>query len=480
MCLSTSRIKRTFACHWAGDQIVSPLVSAARPVPGGRKTSLDMDVREFLAIEHGAEIRHFFFETIVDRAPVREREKFFIGRPGSFDWRMTRVIDAFGELRYLPKPHRGRGEWLLPAETLANQGGECEDLAFLLMALLEEAGISRTCLRVVFGQLVETQAGGEPRRHDHTWVMYQLEGGAWMILDPVERVEQHRRAQLSGPPQSAPGAAPASYEYQPFFVLNRDHLWRVHGPNSEKSGGDLDRYLDRRSFWQHYDPRFAMGVHNSIFDDQMPELSASDLFVVKTASLALDANVLGYDPRDHCDFAYVDESWQRIQQRLDSGSVGDLGRACHTVADFYAHTFYAQVAGVVAGQLPLYIPQSAVDPGTRQDAAFDRTKFTINNSNPAMDESQTRACWQGKLISGQWWRWYATYPDDLQTPAQLDPRRCLPDHDVVAVDDECTQANLAHFYSTQAVFNQQFALRKNAAERHVRQIFKDWCDRHRA
>jgi hypothetical protein len=478
MCLTISRVQRTFAYNWSGDQIVSPLVSAARHVPGSPRTSLDIDVREFLAIEHSAEVRNFYLRNIVEGRPYRERERFFVGRPGDFDFRMHCVIEAFGKFAYRPAKERGREEWLLPAETLANGGGDCEDLSFLLLALLEEAGISRTCLRLAFGQLVETRPNARPRRHDHAWVMYQLEGGAWMILDPVERVDQHLRRR--GPVKPAPEVAAATYEYQPLFVLNRDHLWRVHGPKGEKDPRELEHYLGRRRFWAHYDPGFAAGVHSDLFDRVMKDLSWFERFTVKTASLALDTNVLSYDPRDHCDFAYLDESWRRIQQRLNTGKLNDLGRACHTAADFYAHTLYAHVVDPVAGELPLYNPARPVDPGARQDAVFDRARFSINNARPALTEAQTRAYWQGQVISGQWWRWYATYPNDLQTPPQLNARRCLPDHDLLAVDARSAKNNPAHLYPTQAVFNQQFALRQNAAERHVTALYRDWCRRHRS
>jgi hypothetical protein len=297
-----------------------------------------------------------------------------------------------------------------------------------------------------------------------------------MILDPVECVDRHLHTTPAGNP--AAGAPQAGYEYQPLFVFNRDHLWRVHGPHGEKRAEELDTYLGHRKFWQTYDPAFATGVHNSIFDTQMAELSWFDRFTVKTASLGVDANVLCYDPRDHCDFAYLDESWQRIYQRLSSGRVGDLGRACHAVADFYAHSLFAHVVAPVGGRLPLYDPGHPPNPGTKQDAVFNRAKFSINNSAPTLSEAATRAYWQGKLISGQWWRAYSTYPNDIQSPKTLGPRRCLPDHDLLAVDDLTTRDKPEHLYPTKAKYNQQFVLRKNAAERHVRSLFLDWYAQH--
>ena len=99
--MNLSRINRTYPYNWTGDQIGSPLVEAARRVPGSKSTSLSIDVREFLAIDHSAEVRKFFFEQIVEVLPYEERERFLFGKPGNFDYRMHRVIEAFGKFRYL-------------------------------------------------------------------------------------------------------------------------------------------------------------------------------------------------------------------------------------------------------------------------------------------------------------------------------------------------------------------------------------------
>jgi hypothetical protein len=82
------------------------------------------------------------------------------------------------------------------------------------------------------------------------------------------------------------------------------------------------------------------------------------------------------------------------------------------------------------------------------------------------------------LVSGQWWRWFATYPNDIQTSAELAPRRCLPDHDYLAVDATSTKDNPKHLYPTKAAYNLQFDLRQRAAERHVRAVFLDWRAKH--
>ncbi len=487
MCLTVQPVSRTFRYNWAGDQIVSPLVPAARRVPGTRQTSLDIDVREFLAIEHSAEVRRFFLSRILDHRSATEQMRFFVGHKGNFDFRMTAVIEAFGSLAYKPVKGRSREEWLFPAETLAAGGGDCEDLSFLLVALLEEGGISRACLRLAFGKLAEISPTGGETAHDHAWVVYQTEGGSWLILDPVERVEQRSRRSRTKEPTfeqdtgkpSMSSAYLTRYEYRPEFVLNRDHLWRVNGPRGPRSPRSLDTYLAARRTWETFDPSFGLGVHNSLFDKAMPELSWIDRFRVKTASLALDANVLTYDPRDHCDFGYINESWKGIVQRLATGDVEDLGRACHTVADFYAHSLYAHVVRASGGRLPLYDPNAPPDPGTRQDEVFDRTRFPIDASAASLSPSQAIRHWRGRLISGQWWRRYTTYPDELQTPAELGPRRSLPDHDVIAVDEPPSSDNPKHLYPTRAAYAAQYGLRYDAAQRHVRQLFLGWAKMHR-
>jgi hypothetical protein len=167
-----------------------------------------------------------------------------------------------------------------------------------------------------------------------------------------------------------------------------------------------------------------------------------------------------------------------VQARLASANIMDFGCAVHTAADFYAHSLYAHVIDPVGGRLPLYDPAAPIKPGAREDEVFDRTRFSINNPRPALTESQTRSYWRGKLVSGQWWRWYTSYPDDLKSATQLGPRRCLPDHDLIAVDDAASEDKPNHLYPAKAVYNAQFALRRDAAVRHVRSLYRQWKQAH--
>jgi len=55
----------------------------------------------------------------------------------------------------------------------------------------------------------------------------------------------------------------------------------------------------------------------------------------------------GYDPRDHFDNAYIEESWKQVADRLAqfrTEGVRNLDlfhRAAHAIGDFYAHSSYA-------------------------------------------------------------------------------------------------------------------------------------------
>jgi hypothetical protein len=83
------------------------------------------------------------------------------------------------------KADRCPDAWLFPDETLAQEYGDCKDLAFLLAAQLLASGISAYCVRVALSSLRFSLPKGRIQEHDHCWVMYQNEGGAWEILEPL-------------------------------------------------------------------------------------------------------------------------------------------------------------------------------------------------------------------------------------------------------------------------------------------------------
>lgn len=469
MCMQLNAVRPYQKWRWAGDEIVfDTRVPAARYVPGSRKKNYPIDIRGYLIGLHNAVLQNRIDEIIKALDPI-ERLAFISHDPGAYDFRAHKVLDSLGELRYL-KSNRRFDQWLFPEETLAQRGGDCEDLAFLVAALLEESGISRHCIRVALGSLVDHSDPAHPKKNDHAWVVYQTEGGGWYLIEPLAFVGRNRA------PTRAPKAMPSSHadvEYVPYFVFNRDHLWRVRTPTRRYRDNDFQEYVEQRgTFWSSFDPAFAAKVHNDIFDEALRGMTKSDLQTVKLQSFWVDTNILAYDPRDHFDFAYIDESWSRVADRLKDTSGHRLQRfalAAHGIADFYAHSMYGHYAPRKSGgnAIEIYDPNTPL--AINNDFVFD--KFELPGCQQS--QQQAKAQWSNKLISGQWWRWFTSYPDDIQTPQELAPRRCLPDHDCLAVDSSSPHG-APHLYENSNEYRQQFALRRGAAIEHVRKAYQAW------
>jgi hypothetical protein len=463
MCLQTSAVRPYQRWRWAGDEIVhDPVIPASRVVPGTSKKHYPIDIREFLTIEGNAVIRHTLHR-VVRGLKATDKARFFSRRHGAFDFRARTVASYVGSLSYTPTG-RGFDHWLFPDETLANGGGDCEDLAFLLAALLEASGISSYCIRVALGTVIDHSVPGAARRWDHAWVVYFNEGGVWEILEPLALVAPRRGA--------ATGPQVRDFEYVPHFVFNRHHLWRVRSPEMA-AARPFEEYVADRSFWDGFDPSFAAAVHADIFDEALAGMPRSQLVRVKAASALVDVNMLGYDPRDHFDFAYVDEAWRRVDDRLASGGLSDFALAAHAIGDFYAHTFYAHFAKRTdPSTLALYDPS---DPLPKTKLVYD---FAALAPLPGCVSSVAGAesTWKGRLVSGQWWRWYTTFPQELESAADFPTRRCLPDHDLVAVDGPGRKP--AHrLYTGEQEYTEQFDLRKKAAVEHIRAAYQRWSER---
>jgi hypothetical protein len=455
--------------HWAGDEIAfSPVIPAARRVAGSRRRGYDIDIREYLSIEGNAVVRHWLEKEVIGRLPKAERLRFLFRAQGSFDFRADVIRQSMGRLAYRPGK-RSFDEWLFPDETLHVGGGDCEDLAFVFAALLAAAGISPDCLRVALGSIVDHSRPGQPKSWDHAWVVYQRECGAWEILEPMAWVRSE--ADATGH-DGAAQAEPCDIEYVPHFVFNSRHLWRIRG-TTLRAGAAFSDYLAGRpgNFWQGFNPSFAAKVHDEIFDLALrPKgISPADLHAIKAASLAVDVNVLAYDPRDHFDFAYIDQGWERVRARLASADVGDFALAGHAIADFYAHTLYGYfTAGQAVGDaLPVYDPARPLPADTLRYGFLD---------GAALPHCADAACtvdgkWHGQLVSGQWWRWYTTYPDELK--ADLADRFCLPDHDAIAVDGP-TDTRGHFLFKDAASYRRQYDLRRNTAVAHVALAYDAW------
>ncbi|MBZ5589903.1 MAG: transglutaminase-like domain-containing protein [Acidobacteriia bacterium] len=469
---------RPYQCwHWAGDEIVQePIIPASRKVPGSRKNRYEIDIREFLSTETNAVVRNRLRE-LASKLPTDEKVLFRSRTRGGFDLRARRIAEYVGGLAHLRRGRAAR-EWLFPDETLANGGGDCEDLAFLLAAMLEASGISPYCIRVALGVLVDHTLSGERRKHhDHAWVMYYTEGGAWQILEPVALPNEQLWQDLaSRNVESLRAGQAADLEYVPHFVFNRHHLWNVR--TKESAAGTFTDYVaGRRHFWDRFDPTFAAGVHNEIFDEALKDMPWLQRLEVKAMSLAADANVIGYHPFDHFDTAYIDGAWARVQSRLACGELVDFARAVHAVGDFYAHTFY--------GEFTQWRDDHSFEP--LLDRLHPRYARPLEYDFNPLGElpgcafgstpNQAAALWEGRLISGQWLRWYVPFPDELTRDTEdFARRRCLPDHDAVAVDGPAAKPG-HKLYTDKAVYSKQFDARRQAAIEHISWIYKQWPSR---
>ena len=469
MCMQPNKIRPYQKWHWAGDEIVyEPIIPASRILPGTRTRQYPIDIRQFLSIQGNAVIRKHIQE-IYDSLSDEDQRVFTSRQQGAFDLRARKILNYVrSQLKY-KRTGRTIDDWCFPEETLALKGGDCEDLAFVIATMLEASGISSYCIRVALGFIVE-HVGKTPRsKGHHAWVMYFDEGGTWQILEPLllsptDANQKARRAKL---PTAKPAIA-KDFEYIPHFVFNSEHLWRVRTPDRAAAEPHLKDYIAERKFWKGFNPKFAIGVHESIYNEALDQLSQEDLDIVKQRSLWADVNTLGYDPRDHFDFAYIDQSWARIEKRLLTGEITDFAYAVHAIADFYAHTLYADVADRQPdGSLVLYDPSNGIP---AEKLVYDFARFP---DLPSCKKSvaDAEAFWRGKIVSGQWWRWYTSFPDDLQDTKDFASRFCLPDHDFVAVDSPTPKDN--HYYDNET-YKLQYALRRKAAIQHIRKVYDQW------
>ena len=484
MCLSASNVKAAAQWNWEGDTIIhDPIIRACREVLGTKKR-YDIDIRDFVISRDNAVLSRAVGE-IADMLAPNDRTLFFSRQAHSFDLRLravTAYLSKYIAYKANNNAKRHYDYWLFPDETLRMRSGDCEDRAFLLASLLLASGISSYSVRVVLGKIYDQT---NRKSYDHVWVMYKNESGVWMLIEPL----LHTRT--AGAPRRIAAkkkkTVEAQVEYIPYFVLNDTHLWKL---KSNTTGTTFEKYLDSRTFWKKYDPKFAAGVHNHIFDSALPELSEADLLYVKGVSLAMDLNPVIYDPRDHFDNGFINEGWQLVKDRIGEGTLEGLAKAAHAAADFYAHSSYGYFAKKNAvGRLVIYDND---DPGncfaTSPDysqGGFALTKFSINKSKC---DSATRGvaitAWKAKNISGRFGqpgdqeqgfleRVGITIPYKYRSAPDYAKRTCLPHHDEIAVDDENKPAK-HKLYTNPDDFNKAYLLRKDAAIEHIGKLYEEW------
>jgi hypothetical protein len=199
----------------------------------------------------------------------------------------------------------------------------------------------------------------------------------------------------------------------------------------------------------------------------------------------------GYDPRDHFDNGYIDESWKQVAGRLEqfkANGVRNLDafhRAAHAIGDFYAHSSYAQFGATQQGKLILYDPANPASslprlPDYGPGSSFDFVSLGLS-SNPLLwkgSEQEAAALWKGKLISGRYAQKGDAHsitetitfiPSFLTRDRDFPLRGSLPHHNEIAVDEDQGTNKL---YDG-GEFSAQYLLRKDAAVRHIRQAFVD-------
>jgi hypothetical protein len=288
-------------------------------------------------------------------------------------------------------------------------------------------------------------------------------------------------------------------------VFNIDHLWQIHSRDFDRKT-EFEDYCQSRRFWNKFDPSFAAGVHNTIYDQALgSKIPAAALSIIKRKSLWLDVNILTYDPRDHFDNGYIPEGWDRVNSRLAAFAInnndwGSFGAAVHSIGDFYAHSSYVhfaklQNAASLEGQAVIYSPdgdlvappQYTANPGDPSLPPFDLTSdaFSMNTNLWKGTKQEAAAQWAGRFISGRYAQKYdpkagffegfTSLPSELAHAPDYKTRGAVPHHNEIAVDDRNISSGhklyraKANGPDDRQAFANQFRWRKNTAIAHIQQ-----------
>jgi hypothetical protein len=509
MCQSHRQLEHHHRYNWDGDKIIyRPVVAHVRAVTQTRKR-YDLDPRELLLNKHNSVVDR----TLADARKAlgrSHRYRFESRKPGSFDLQM-RILREYIErtVRYTQRGSIGR-DWMFPDETLRMGQGDCEDRAILYAALALAAGVSAYNIRVVLGKI---RIPGTNTWRDHVWVNYKTEAGLW------QRMELREYNRKTPAVAARPGTISGDLEYVPIYAFNPDHLWYVENKLQEDTFGE---YVKNRRFWKDYDPTFGYSTHQGIvqsaiaataFTQKVPQTAldkcfyfrweaTSDDYLQAFAGMVADVDItLNYRQELHFDNGRIGEAADRMLHNFGSGRLGDFATACHTLADFYAHTSFPYFAKPVSGSSPGI--QLAEFTGKKEspvsDAELDRSpdysvgefclnRFSTNTNvfkgnNPATGNPLTKAdaiaFWQGKVISGRFGQHgdSKSFLERFQYADESLPNYvmcgALPHHNEIAVDDRKKPTNHV-LYTDPKEFEAANQTRVNAAIRHTAQLFAQW------
>jgi hypothetical protein len=474
-------------------------VVPARRILRGRLRTYDADVRELLGRSDN-QVLQALINTEVFRflrkgqGPLNLVSRFEDAGASRRDFQ-AHVLSAFVAETISQKSDRQKDHWQLPVETLCLKTGDCEDVAVFLAALMLNAGIEPARVRVALGS-VEVRQGRAPiKSFDHAWTLYQTDAGDWQPLEPMRRP-----ARASAVDDSIEGS------YHPDFLFNNEGLWY---DKKLTTSGSRDFLATR---WKSRRPKFTGDVHRSLLDrslGRLPECPAWLLTAVQSQFLSvpfIDKKIdlpdffvtQGYDPRDHFDNGYIDESWARVEQRFKAFSEDPLGQikqltyAMHSVADFYSHSSFMCFAKGNNGEVPLYDRrnpmQNMTTPsyGKGSPIDFSDSETISFDSRFLKPWGAAAALWQGKLISGRYalegagdarslFEQAVTLPRELSTAPRFAERYALPHHDEISVDEPVRPK---HHHLSDTVYRRQYALRTTAAARHIQRLFQEaWRNR---
>jgi hypothetical protein len=502
MCLTNSRVDGLRSWNWDGERIIhDSIVPSSRPVVLRQTGWYDIDVREFLVSKDNAIMRRTLERDIrkfIEKLEGASWELFLARTPGSFDLRAY-VVTEFVSEKIGYRRSDELDPWQFPDETLKLRTGDCEDRALLIASMLLAAGISSFNVRVALGKF-RAWFGEKHKDIDHVWVMYKDEAGKWQVIDPVAHVARsEKKDRKKDEKKDKQGRLPDSAEYIPFFIFNDVHLWSTQSRVLYQGKNTLRLKRD----WSRLDPSFAGWVHKTILNEALtpdvcPDWILTSLnrhftSVLWRRNLTVDDVDLpgGYDPRDHFDNGYIDESWKQVADRLEqfrTAGVRNLDvfhRAAHAIGDFYAHSSYGHFGTVQDGRLGLYDPANPAssaprlpDYGAGSDFDIASGNFSVNGGLWKGSGQEAAALWKGKLISGRYAQKGDSHgitetitfiPSSLTKDKSFRLRGSLPHHNEIAVDEDQGKNKL---YDSDR-FAAQYLLRKDAAVRHIRQAFVD-------